>query len=136
MNAVIINESPTPAEHIVIELLLDFHIEVAQSGEFTESRAAVSAASVGGPAETMLHKFTMNWSPPGKMPVWNTVNFRVANRPVKVRLKREIQEYAAGWRIHTPGSETTYGFVRLLVDSEQGMAYWVQDPDRIEQVRW
>lgn len=98
IRAHIVNESAVPAEHAVFRIFADSRLEGEPSG-FT-NRSDFSLSLGGGP-QVPHYLWQRNWGVPGKMPIWNGINFSLFDS-FEVRLPRGPGQYAVGWTVTAP----------------------------------
>jgi len=109
--ASIMNESPKPAEHIVITLFIDTRLKVVELAGLTISGEA--ELKVG--SETIrLTYLVMNWAVPGKMPVWSDAKFSISDTPVGFRVPQGSGQYLLGWELKSPRMTPREGFYNLI----------------------
>lgn len=96
---VISNAAATPAEHVVINLFIDSRLELQDTSGFSvqpgEHMFVVNGQIV------VLTRLSVNWAVPGKMPVFQGVHFRVADRAVTLKILAE-GDFALGWQLLAP----------------------------------
>jgi len=98
IRAQIVNESAVPAEHAVFHILVDCRLEGAPTGFM--NRSEVSLSLDGGPP-VPHHLWQQNWGVPGKLPIWNGMNFSLSDS-FEVRLPRGPGQYAVAWSAKAP----------------------------------
>jgi hypothetical protein len=118
----ITNESPEPAQHILIFLHLDKRLKVKYSSGMTvQGDSEVQDGSQVVPV-TVLQ---MNWSVPGKMPVWEGTQFRVTDTPIQFSVPNFPDErYHVSWEIKAPRMIPKRGFYSLI---SSGGSAWLRD---------
>jgi hypothetical protein len=112
VRANILNSSPAPAEHAVLHWLVDQRLDGAPPG-FT-NRVDVHL-SLGAPSPVACHLWQLNWGVPGKMPIWEGMNFALFDSAYQVRVPRGASQYILGWSAKAPRMAHGSGVVVLEV---------------------
>jgi len=106
----ITNDSPQPAEHILIFAYLDERLRVHKVSNLTvrkQSHIQVGDRSV---EVTLLQ---MNWSLPRNMPVWDGTNFSVTD--IQLTIPNNIgEQYVIGWEVKAPRMTPKRGYHSLV----------------------
>ena len=106
----ITNDSPEPAEHILIFVYLDERLRIHKVSNMTVHKQ--SHIQVGGRSETVT-VLQKNSSVPGNMPVWEGTHFSVAD--IQVIVPNNVDErYLLGWEVKAPRMTPKRGFYSLV----------------------
>lgn len=112
VRAHVANASVVPAEHAVFHWLADSRLQGAPSG-FKNKQTVKRSTSLTGDFEA--HIWQCNWGTPGKMPIWQDMNFALFDDKYEVRLPRGDGNYLVGWRVRAPLMTKASGGVLLTV---------------------
>jgi hypothetical protein len=99
LNLIINNQSPTPAMYAVIRLFIDQGIKVSENSEFHLNGQNILKVD---DHNFQTNYFSFNWSTPAKMPIWESVPFRVTNTPILLAVPRGEQGYFVVCELHSP----------------------------------
>lgn len=110
---VITNESPTPAEYVVIHIYVDSRLQLPNP---------IAGLNRGGD-ETLLIKgqsytcksLHMNYGVPGKIPIFQGTSFRLLDLPMMLGIP-DTGQYALGWQLISPGMAPKVDGKLLLCD--------------------
>jgi hypothetical protein len=95
---IIANESPTPAEYVVVRIYVDDRLEVTGPGGMKE----VGSCEVGiGSVRASCRAFHTNHGIPGKIPIFEGCPFRLLDNPIDVT-EPEADSYVIGWELLSP----------------------------------
>lgn len=118
LNASITNNSPEPAQHILIFLYLDTRLKLLNASGMTVQGDGEVQAGNHMVAVTVLQ---MNWSVPGKMPIWEGTRFKVTDAPIQFSVPNAIDDrYLVGWEVKSPRMISKRGLHSLI--SSRGYA--------------
>lgn len=102
---IISNESSMPAEYVVIDIIIDNRL-ISTSTEFTKSD------------NISYTHLSMNWSIPGKMPIWEGMMFRVSKKPILIQIPKEPGEYILSWFLKSPKMSPKEKVLKLISDGQ------------------
>ena len=110
ISPIITNESPTPAEYIVVNIYIDSRLEIRGPGGMTES--GLATAEIDG-QQAVCKRLQLNHSIPGKMPVFEGCFFRLLNNPIDVAIPAP-STYVIAWELRSPRMTKKDGGVLLV----------------------
>jgi hypothetical protein len=110
IRATLLNDSPSPADYAVLHFVADIRLKGEPSGFGNRREISLSI----GEAPALSHYlWQLNWAVPGKMPIWNGMNFNLFDGSYEVRIPRGQASYGLGWSAKAPRM-TGAGEVYLL----------------------
>ena len=116
LTLVISNGAPTPAEYAVIQIVIDSTLQfVNPPSELNQSQ---SALLVIGPLNVPAVSLAINWSIPGKLPIWEGQPLRLIDRPLLFTVPRDLADcqlavFPISWRISAPRMGLRVGTIAL-----------------------
>jgi hypothetical protein len=100
----IVNHSTSPAKYTIFTISLGEQVQIVQSSsEFTDSRDEYVA--IGG-TNVKCHTLQINYAIPGKMPIWNGVNWTILKNTFKISLPKNPRFHLFGYGIHSAGMKS------------------------------
>src|SRR5207302_8782885 len=106
----IVNDSPEPAEHLVIRIYIDQRLQAEVPAE--PNLETATAVVSDGVQDFPMTAFSLNWSTPGKMPVWEGVQFRVLE--VNFSVPTVAGDYLLAWEVRAPRMASKIGRCSLI----------------------
>jgi hypothetical protein len=106
-----VNRSGAIAHYALIALAIDKRLRPANTiGRLWPEDYQL----VIGDATVQCARFTLNWSPPNMMPIWQGLSLRLGDTPPSVMFPREAGVYYIGWQVRAPAMATHAGIVTLV----------------------
>ncbi len=117
------NESPKPAEYVVIRLYIDKNIKIIASAGCKLAESTVSIVVNGTIVE--LSMITKNWGIPANLPIFEGTPFRISDEPLKIKIPKVQGNHLFyfGYEVASPNmvknseftslSENTFGYVEF-----------------------
>lgn len=99
IRAQLLNDSPSPADYAVLHFVADARLRGQPGGFMNRNEISLS---VGTAPATPHHLWQLNWSVPGKLPIWNGMNFNFFDPSYEVRIPRGVATYVLGWSAKAP----------------------------------
>jgi hypothetical protein len=113
LEPVITNDAATPAEHIVINIYVDARLTV--SGFPVQTKPNEDVAWTVNGQHVPCYALHINWGVPGKMPVFERVEFRILDHPLLVTVPT-AGDYLLVWQVKTPRMPPKEGHCLLRSD--------------------
>lgn len=97
------NNSPMPAENIIIQIFMDSRI-VINEAKNAEIRQKVNISEALGMQDYqgVMTRISINWGGPTKMPIWEGVIFRLFDPSFKLQVPHGIGPINIYWSIRSP----------------------------------
>jgi hypothetical protein len=113
-NPIITNESPTPAEYVVINIYIDSKLNLSSLPSGLNQLGEVGFMTVDGGTYpcTQLH---MNHSIPAKMPIFEGISFKLFDKPVVIDIP-DKGNYFIHWKLMSPKMTQKSGIGYLTWD--------------------
>lgn len=97
------NQAIEPANYAVIVLYIDARLDVANAaGLDLQSELFLSA----GEKQHKVHLLRMNWSIPGKLPIFNDLEIKLTSDPIVIKVSNELLKkdgtYILGYEVKSP----------------------------------
>lgn len=110
---IISNESPIPAEYIVVSIYIDSRLQTPNG---------TSGLSHGGEQSLMAHgqtypcrRLDLIHSIPGKIPIFQGLPFQLLSGPLRIAIPAKGR-YIVGWRLNSPGMKERLDATFLVWD--------------------
>lgn len=116
--ASLLNSNPVPAEHAVLQWLIDQRLDGPPPGFINPVDVQLA---VGGLAPIACQLWQLNWGVPGKMPIWESMSFALFDSAYQVRVPRGANQYLLGWSAKAPRMAHASG-VMVLDVTDNGSA--------------
>jgi hypothetical protein len=106
----VLNESGTPAEYAIFQVVVDSRLKVVSSGDFTLWPESCFLHLPSG-AQIRVELLSCNWRIPSHMPIWQGTPFGMAT--IVVQLSAVYTSYVIGWFAQSPRMTERQGWYEL-----------------------
>jgi hypothetical protein len=102
IKGIIKNDSPTPAMYYIFRLFIDSRLNIFKTGGMILSNPQMTLEM--GDERFSTSQYNYNCSVPGKMPIWESLVYRIPDDPIEIMLPRiqGIEDFLIYWEIHSP----------------------------------
>lgn len=123
LNALISNESITPALYYIVHIYIDKRLKVCSKSIDLIEGSEQYLNAFGGIFSTI--SYSKNFGVPGTMPIWQGVKFKIfdSQLPFQIAVQSKDDNYGLGWSINSPGMQQKVGGAILNILNSQAKIY-------------